>query len=316
MEMVNRYSSPGSFRYGFNNKEKDNEIKGEGNGIAYENRIYDPRIAKWLSIDPLQKKYPNESPYNFTSDNPIYFADKDGKDKITIVTIIGKDGKTTQLTLRDKTQFDYMRDASAGGGYIYLKRDINETDVIDLRATHGQSALKKREISYSDQAYKSNSWEYYFYRPYKALKAHLTGDQSNTELVGLVIMGNNTKGGLMDQNKLPKGAMGSEILDLGSLLSTLDLFRVGGSPTDYLKEGTKLKRLLEIADNVTKSVEKIKESKEQIDKQKEEKENAVDMLQETKKPIDICPGCNYYSDSEHINNTVRKINEMRAKGRK
>jgi hypothetical protein len=35
--------SSGSYRYGFNGKENDNEVKGAGNQQDYGMRIYDPR---------------------------------------------------------------------------------------------------------------------------------------------------------------------------------------------------------------------------------------------------------------------------------
>ncbi len=40
------------FRYGFNGKENDNEVKGEGNQQDYGFRIYDLRLGKFLSLDP------------------------------------------------------------------------------------------------------------------------------------------------------------------------------------------------------------------------------------------------------------------------
>ncbi|QLH44307.1 MAG: hypothetical protein HWD58_00920 [Bacteroidota bacterium] len=43
------------YRFGFNGQEKDNEIKGTGNSLAFEARIYDNRLGRWLSLDPLQK---------------------------------------------------------------------------------------------------------------------------------------------------------------------------------------------------------------------------------------------------------------------
>lgn len=65
--------------------EKDNEMKGIGNSLDFGARMYDSRLGRWLSLDPLQAKYPNLSPYNGFENNPIYFADPDGKDaKVTI----------------------------------------------------------------------------------------------------------------------------------------------------------------------------------------------------------------------------------------
>ncbi len=80
MEMPGRMYSSAAYRYGYNGKEKDNELKGNGNSLDYDARIYDPRIGKWLSNDPLQQKYPGLSPYNYVANNPVSFIDPDGKE--------------------------------------------------------------------------------------------------------------------------------------------------------------------------------------------------------------------------------------------
>ena len=69
------------YRFSFNGKEKDDEMKGSaGNSYDFGARIYDSRLGRWLSIDPLTAKYPNLSPYNFANDNPVLFVDYDGED--------------------------------------------------------------------------------------------------------------------------------------------------------------------------------------------------------------------------------------------
>jgi hypothetical protein len=40
--------------------------------------IYDPRIGRFLSVDPLSKSYPELTPYQFGSDNPVENIDLDG----------------------------------------------------------------------------------------------------------------------------------------------------------------------------------------------------------------------------------------------
>jgi RHS repeat-associated protein len=70
----------GGYRYGFNGKENDNEIKGEGNQQDYGMRIYDPRIGRFLSMDPLAGKYPWYTPYQFAGNSPIGFIDRDGEE--------------------------------------------------------------------------------------------------------------------------------------------------------------------------------------------------------------------------------------------
>jgi RHS repeat-associated protein len=80
MQMPGRkYSSASSsYRYGFNGKENDKEVKGEGNQQDYGLRIYDPRLVRFLSEDPLTSKYPFYSPYHFAGNSPIKFIDLDG----------------------------------------------------------------------------------------------------------------------------------------------------------------------------------------------------------------------------------------------
>ncbi|MEV4884624.1 hypothetical protein MRBLMN1_003149 [Chitinophaga ginsengisegetis] len=74
----------GVYRYGFNGKENDNEIKGEGNQQDYGMRVYDPRIGKFLSVDPLTQEYPWYTPYQFAGNKPIWAVDLDGAEEKTM----------------------------------------------------------------------------------------------------------------------------------------------------------------------------------------------------------------------------------------
>ena len=66
------------YRYGFNGKENDNEVKGEGNELDYGARVYDSRIGRWLSVDPQYYRGNEYSPYIQAFDNPISFVDEKG----------------------------------------------------------------------------------------------------------------------------------------------------------------------------------------------------------------------------------------------
>ncbi len=68
----------GSYRYGFNGKENDNEVEGVGNQIDYGMRVYDPRIGRFMSVDPLIRQYPWYTPYQFAGNKPIFAVDLDG----------------------------------------------------------------------------------------------------------------------------------------------------------------------------------------------------------------------------------------------
>jgi len=78
MLMPQRSMSSGSYRYGFNSKENDGEVSGSGNQYDYGFRIYNPRLGRFLSTDPLSAKYPWYTPYQFAGNKPIVAVDIDG----------------------------------------------------------------------------------------------------------------------------------------------------------------------------------------------------------------------------------------------
>ena len=96
MQLVGRtYRANNSYRYGFNGKENDNEVKGEGNEQDYGLRIYDPRVGRFLSVDPLTKKYPELTPYQFASNTPIEAVDLDGAEKLDKIKKFETNGSIT-----------------------------------------------------------------------------------------------------------------------------------------------------------------------------------------------------------------------------
>ena len=64
------------YRYGFNGMERDNEWKGEGNSYTTHFRQYDPRLGRWLSMDPIT--HPWQSAYCSMDNNPINGTDPNG----------------------------------------------------------------------------------------------------------------------------------------------------------------------------------------------------------------------------------------------
>jgi len=76
--------------------EADDELKGEKNSYTTEYRKYDPRIGKWLSIDPLAVSFASWSPYNMLMDNPIIYNDPDGLAPRTVIEN-EETGETTEI---------------------------------------------------------------------------------------------------------------------------------------------------------------------------------------------------------------------------
>jgi|GEM_PF-6612556 len=86
MLVPSKHGSSDSYRYGFNGKEMDNEIKGEGNSYDYGMRTYDPRIGRFFSVDPLTDTFPWYTPYQFAGNSPIAAIDLDGEEPKIVIT--------------------------------------------------------------------------------------------------------------------------------------------------------------------------------------------------------------------------------------
>nr|MBK9652958.1 hypothetical protein [Bacteroidota bacterium] len=104
MTMQERTFSAGgeAYRFGFNGKENDNEISVDGGNLDFGARIYDSRLGRWMSVDPLSKDYPEMSTYIFSANTPIQAFDPDGRFVIFINGLMldqatGKDNRKNVL---------------------------------------------------------------------------------------------------------------------------------------------------------------------------------------------------------------------------
>ena len=71
---MNQTGSPDT-RYKYISVDQDPETSRYYFGARY----YNAWSGRWLSVDPLAKKYPGWSPYNYTSDNPVLLIDANGE---------------------------------------------------------------------------------------------------------------------------------------------------------------------------------------------------------------------------------------------
>ncbi len=71
MLLPNRHANTSNYRYGFQGQEMDDELKGEGNSVNYGFRMHDPRVGRFLSLDPISAQYPHNSPYAFAENRVI-----------------------------------------------------------------------------------------------------------------------------------------------------------------------------------------------------------------------------------------------------
>jgi RHS repeat-associated protein len=119
------FSSDG-YRYKFNGCESDDEVHGSaGTSYAADFRMFDSRLGRWLSIDPIVK--PWESPYAGFANNPIVFSDPSGltpgntheKGQVAQQTESGLDADVT--TLPELTIYE---DPSKYDWYAWTPREI------------------------------------------------------------------------------------------------------------------------------------------------------------------------------------------------
>ena len=72
-------ASAEGYRFGFNGKEGDSEIKGEYNSYDFGARVYDSRLGKFLTIDPKSKDYSWQSSYAYFLNSPVAQIDFNGE---------------------------------------------------------------------------------------------------------------------------------------------------------------------------------------------------------------------------------------------
>jgi len=151
MVMPNRewtVASDSEYRFGFNGKELDNETSGNGNQYDYGYRIYNPRIGRFLSVDPLSNAYPWYAPYQFAGNKPIIAIDLDGLEEYIIVDKVNELGEQT-ITLKSVINSDgiiinmeFVKDGIHYKDHNILLIRIDKTGKQELQSFDNISELK------------------------------------------------------------------------------------------------------------------------------------------------------------------------------
>jgi RHS repeat-associated protein len=162
--MPGRKYNAGEYRFGFNGQEKDDEIAGvTGSHLDFGARIYDSRIGRWLAVDPLSKKYPWMSPFNFAANNPILFVDTDGREvrvagdvkkaEADMKSVLPQEYQSKLKVVDDKLVFDITHEEllAASDPLVLIVYDLiqsekvyewNVSDKVEVIDYHGDKKVR------------------------------------------------------------------------------------------------------------------------------------------------------------------------------
>jgi len=265
MLMPGRTYSSEAYSWGFNGKENDDEISGEGNNLDFGARIYDSRLGRWMSVDPLYFKYPHESPYNYVSSNPIIYSDKEGLEKRLEIIFKTDQGDIKIIKVVDEYEVTIGIKETYGSVKTY-SYDVVTTMTIDLRTDsktkEGYTLSNSSPIRNSGSAAVSDQWKDAFY----TRKPSKPGKQK----FGFQMEGGSGPGSDW-VNKLPI-AVKTEILNIGNLLNAANAFKPATSLNKSFKDLFK-------GANMTKDMENLKVA---IDVIVNATENSTDIVDRTK----------------------------------
>ena len=188
MVMPGRSFTSESYRFGFNGKEKDSEgMGGGGSTYDYGFRIYNPQLAKFLSVDPLTASYPWYTPYQFAGNMPISAIDLDGlEERQMIIDHYESDGSVV-ITLRTDRDLEKLapgdvkvihRYYNVDGKLVYVQkstqkfdRDLTTGNVSRLKTTIQQEKIKEEDMIEGGNSLDGSN----FKKTFEELKKYING---------------------------------------------------------------------------------------------------------------------------------------------
>lgn len=227
------------------------------------------------------------------SGNPILYADKAGLDKIVTITTIGKDGKVTQIRSVDKNYFVYYHDNAYSGMGYFMKADVVQNYVVDLRKDGAQQLSYTYEIANRKEI---SALEYLGGKTMNGLKSISGYGQNGKKEYGFRIVGSNYDAP-WDEG-LPK-AKESDVLYLSDWLDMVGGLRESETPKDlwqatinhFRSKGVNIsndaKQIEEAAQYITNSSSNLIEEVNVVEKIKERLDKKSGNFERVAPPVTI-----------------------------
>lgn len=151
----------GCYRYGFQGQERDDEVKGAGNSYDFTFRMHDPRLGRFFAVDPLTAKYPHYSPYSFSGNKVILFAELEGGEEIVyyVKEVKAQNGETVFETTGNEIAGENYNNGNGifnmGSGVLYVITKLDGTEEHKFIKPVEVVAKPKTDIKNNDE---KNKW--------------------------------------------------------------------------------------------------------------------------------------------------------------
>jgi RHS repeat-associated protein len=164
------------YRYGYQGSEKDDEVKGSGNSYTTHFRQLDPRVGRWLSIDPKASSLSWQTPFCSMDNNPIVFNDpkgdwipgvyytkcvddKTGETKKQGILVAYKEKGDNAATLADFMDVSQKEAQKMYSGITSNGMIIANCDAADIINEVINETLNPTGNDYVDDGYIADGWE-------------------------------------------------------------------------------------------------------------------------------------------------------------
>ncbi|MCQ2211252.1 MAG: hypothetical protein MJZ34_13290 [Paludibacteraceae bacterium] len=170
MEEPGRSYNSNTFRFGYTGHEKESDL---AEGVyTTQYRLLDTRLGRWMSVDPLWKKYPSYCAYNYCLNNPVVYIDPTGtyvpNQDGNLVAEDGDDVKSLSEFL--SVSVDEASKLLESQGYTGLKK--GDIITLDNAVTRDLKFNRDRDMSIPEEA---NMEDYLIIEGYNCFGSTISG---------------------------------------------------------------------------------------------------------------------------------------------
>ncbi|MBU3661543.1 MAG: hypothetical protein FGM14_16895 [Flavobacteriales bacterium] len=151
VQLDGRTVSKDQYHFGFQNQEKDDEIKGAGNSVNYNFRMHDPRVGRFFAVDPLGWKYPYNSTYAFSENRVLDGIDLEGTEYTNITVYRFVDRKQIddhELVEQTTVKYYEVYQKNIHMGKSELSYTVRITNVTSVEVDRNGKQMNEKSYTY------------------------------------------------------------------------------------------------------------------------------------------------------------------------